>query len=47
MAKETTVKMRRQPPMECKKIFSNDIPDKELILRLYKQLIKLSVKNKQ
>ena len=47
MAKETTVKMRRQPPMEWKKIFSNDIPDKELILRLYKQLIKLSVKNKQ
>ena len=45
--KETTVKMRRQPPMKCKKIFSNDIPDKRLILRLCKQLIKLSVKNKQ
>ena len=45
-AKETVNKTIRQP-MECEKIFSNDISDKELVSKIYKELIKLSTqKNK-
>ena len=37
-AKETTNKMRRQL-MEWEKIFANDATNKELISKIYKQLI--------
>ena len=36
-AKETTDKMKRQST-EWEKIFANDIPDKGLISKIYKQL---------
>ena len=42
-AKETIDKMRRQPT-EWEKIFENDMTDKGLIVKIYKQLIKLNIK---
>ena len=36
--KETIRKMKRQPP-ECEKIRANETPDKELISKIYKQLM--------
>ena len=46
MAKETINKTKRQP-MEWEKIFANDISDKGLISKIYKELIKLyTQKNK-
>ena len=44
-AKETTDKMKRQPT-KWEKIFANDMTDKKLISKIYKQLIQLSIKNK-
>ena len=41
-AKETINKMKRQP-MEWEKIFVNDVTDKELTFKIYKQLIELNI----
>ena len=38
-SKETVNKIKRQP-MEWEKIFANDISDKELVSKIYKELIK-------
>ena len=40
-AKETISKSKRQL-MECEKIFTNDIADKGLVSKIYKELIKLN-----
>ena len=40
-AKETISKTKRQPT-EWEKIFENDISDKRLVSKLYKELIKLN-----
>ena len=42
-AKETTNKMKRQPP-EWEKIFANEATEKGLISKIYKQLIQLNIK---
>ena len=42
-AKDTINKMKRQPT-EWEKIFANDVIDKEIISKIYKQLIQLSIK---
>ena len=39
-AKETISKTKR-PPREWEKIFANDIPDKGLVSKIYKELTKL------
>ena len=44
-AKETVDKMKR--PTKWEKIFANHIPNKELISKIYKKLIKLNTKNTQ
>ena len=36
--------MKRQPT-ELEKIFANDAIDKELVSKIYKQLIQLNIKN--
>ena len=43
-AKEITNKMKRQPT-EWGKLFANDVTKKGLISKIYKQLIKLNIKN--
>ena len=45
-AKETIGKMKR-PPIEWEKIFANDISDKGLIPKIYKELIELNIKKKK
>ena len=46
-AKETINKTKRQPS-ELEKIFANEATDKELISKIYKQLMQLNIKkNKQ
>ena len=40
-AKETISKTKR-PPMEWENIFVNDISDKRLVSKIYKELIKLN-----
>ena len=45
-AKETINKMKR-PSTESEKTFANDISDKRLISKIYKELIELNIKNKQ
>ena len=40
-AKETVNKTTRQP-IEWKKIFANDVSDKGLVSKIYKELIKLN-----
>ena len=42
-AKETINKMKKQP-MEWEKIFANDMTNKGLITKIYKQLIQLNIK---
>ena len=42
-AKETINKMKRQPT-EWEKIFANDVTNKSLISKIYKQLIQLNNK---
>ena len=44
-AKETTNKMKRQPS-EWEKIFANELMDKGLISKIYKQLMQLNIKKK-
>ena len=44
-AKETTNKMKRQPS-EQEKITANEITDKGLISKIYKQFMQLNIKNK-
>ena len=47
IAKETINKMKRQPT-EWQKIFANEVTDKGLISKIYKQLTQLNIKtNKQ
>ena len=41
--KETISKVKRQPP-ECEKIRANETPDKELISKIYKQLMQLNTR---
>ena len=41
-AKETISKTKQQPK-EWEKIFANDISDKELVSKIYKELIKLNL----
>ena len=41
IAKETINKMKRQP-MDWEKIFTNDVTDKGLISKIYKQVIQLN-----
>ena len=43
MAKETINKTKRQPT-QWEKIFANNMTDKELISKIYKQLIPLNIK---
>ena len=45
-AKETINKMKRQP-IEWEKIFANDMTNIGFVSNIYKQLIKLNIKNKQ
>ena len=42
---ETKNKTKRQP-IEWERIFANDATDKELISKIYKQLIQLNIKKK-
>ena len=42
-AKKTTNKMKRQPS-EWEKIFANEVTNKGLISRIYKQLMQLNIK---
>ena len=42
-AKETINKMKRQL-LECENIFANEVTDKGLILKIYKELMKFSIK---
>ena len=42
-AKESMGKLRRQPT-EWKKLFANDMTNKELISKIYKPLIQLNIK---
>ena len=41
--RETINKMKRQP-IEWEKIFANEATDKELIPKIYKQLMQLNIK---
>ena len=45
-AKKAINKMKR-PPMDWEKIFANDVTNKGLISKIYKQLIQVNIKNKQ
>ena len=42
-AKETINKTKRQPT-EWEKIFANDVTDKRLISKIYKQLVQFNIK---
>ena len=42
-AKETISKMKRQPS-EWEKIFANEVTDKGLISKIYKQLMQINIK---
>ena len=42
-AKETINKTKRQP-LEWEKVFANEVTDKRLICKIYKQLMQLNIK---
>ena len=42
-AKKTIEKTKRQPT-EWKKIFANDVTNKELMSKIYRQLVQLNIK---
>jgi len=42
-AKETRNKVKRQP-LDCEKILANEIADKELISKIYKQLMQFNTR---
>ena len=44
---EITNKMKRQPAKQTKKKFVNNLYDKELIFKIYRELIKLNLKKKK
>ena len=46
IAKETINKKKRQSS-KWEKIFADEAPDKELISKIYKQLLKLNIKKKK
>ena len=46
MAKEMINKMKRQP-MKWEEIFANNISNKGLVSKIYKELMQLNHKNKQ
>ena len=46
IAKETINKKKRQSS-KWEKIFADEAPDKELISKIYKQLMKLNIKKKK
>ena len=46
IAKETINKKKRRSS-KWEKIFANEAPDKELISKIYKQLVKLNIKKKK
>ena len=45
MSKDTTTEVERQPT-EWEKIFANDIPNKSLVSRIYKEHLQLNNNNK-
>ena len=45
-AKETIIKMKTQPTA-WEKTFANDVTEKGLVSKIYKQLMKINIKNKQ
>ena len=45
-AKEIINKMKRQP-MEWEKVFANHVSEKELVSKIYKELIQTNIKKKQ
>ena len=45
-AKETISKVKRQPS-ECEKIIENEVTDKELISKIYKQLNSRKINNRK
>ena len=44
-AKESSKKKKKGQPMEWGEIFANDMSDKGLISKLYKQFLQLNIKN--
>ena len=42
-----TIKETKRQPTEWEKIFANDIYDKGLVSKIYKELIKLNAQKKQ
>ena len=45
MAKDTKISKTKKQPMEWEKIFANDILDKQLVSKIYEELIKLNTQN--
>ena len=43
-SKPSTINKKKRQPTEWKKIFANDMTNKELMSNIYKQLIQLNIK---